>query len=141
MQEVVQGSVAQPRFRTLLLSIFAGIALLLAATGVYGAMAYAVTQRFNELGIRAALGAQPSDLLKLVVGHGLQLVAVGIGIGLVLALLGTRILANLLFQVSRTDPITFLFTCLLMLVVAALASFIPGLRATRVDPAIALRNE
>jgi putative ABC transport system permease protein len=141
MQDVVEGSVAQPRFRTLLLSIFAGIAVLLAATGVYGAMSYSVTQRFNEFGIRAALGAQPADLLKLVVGHGIRLVVIGIAIGLVAALLGARVLANLLFHVHQADPITFVLTCLSMLLVAILASFIPGLRATRVDPAVALRNE
>ncbi len=141
MTEVVSGSVAAPRFRTVLVGIFASLALLLAAIGLYGVMAYSVTQRVNELGVRAALGAQPGDILKLVVGHGVRLALVGIALGVLLALAGTRIIARLLFGVTSLDPLTFAVTCAVMLAVAALASFVPALRASRVDPASALRTE
>ncbi|MBZ5608401.1 MAG: ABC transporter permease [Acidobacteriia bacterium] len=141
MAEVISGSVAQPRFRTLLLTIFASLALLLAAIGLYGVMAYSVTQRVNELGVRAALGAQPSDILKLVVGHGLRLALVGIGAGVLLALAGSRIISRLLFGVKVIDPLTFGVTCLGMLAVSTLACLVPALKATRVEPAKALRAE
>ena len=141
MADVVSASVAQPRFRTLLLSVFAALALLLAAIGLYGVMAYSVTQRVNELGVRAALGAQPGDILKLVVGHAVRLALVGIGMGLVLALAASRLISKLLFGVQVMDPLTFAVTCVGMLLVAALASFVPALKAARVDPATALRAE
>ena len=141
MEEVVYGSVAQPRFRTLLLALFAGLALLLAAIGLYGVMAYWVTQRSNELGIRMALGAEPGQILKLVVGHALLLAAIGLAIGLVLAAGCARVISGLLFGVPATDLVSFGVSCLLVLTVAALASFVPALRATRVDPMAALRTE
>ncbi len=141
MQDVVSGSVAQPRFRTLLVSIFATLALLLAAIGLYGVMAYSVTQRVNELGVRAALGASPGDILKLVVGHGLRLALIGITAGAVAAAVFSRAISRLLFGVRVMDPLTFAVTCLGMLAVAAVASFVPAWKAARVDPATALRTE
>jgi putative ABC transport system permease protein len=141
MAEVVSGSVAQPRFRTLLLGIFAGLALLLAAIGLYGVMAYSVTQRVNELGVRAALGAGPADILRLIVGHGLRLALAGIGVGLILAAAFSRILSKLLFGIGAIDPLTFLITSLGMFLVAGMASLVPAMKASRVDPAVALRRE
>ena len=141
MQELVEGSVAQQRFRATLLGAFASLALALAAIGLYGVIAYSVTQRTNELGVRTALGAQTSDILKLVVGQGARLTAIGIGIGVVLALVLTRTLNKLLFSVGAMDPITFGATCIVILGVALAASYIPALRAAKVDPVTALRNE
>jgi putative ABC transport system permease protein len=141
MQDLVGGSLAQPRFRTLLLGIFAGVALLLAAIGLYGVIAYAVTQRTNELGVRMALGAQKSDVLKLVVGHGAQLATIGIGIGLLVALPLMRIISQLLFGVNAADPVTFAGTALVILLVTVAASYLPALKAIKVDPVIALRSE
>jgi putative ABC transport system permease protein len=141
MQDLVGGSLAQPRFRTLLLGIFAGVALLLAAIGLYGVIAYAVTQRTNELGVRMALGAQKSDVLKLVVGHGAQLAAIGIGIGLLVALPLMRIISQLLFGVNAADPVTFAGTAVVILLVTVAASYLPALKAIKVDPVIALRSE
>jgi putative ABC transport system permease protein len=141
MQAVLQGSVAQPRFRTLLLTVFAGLALWLAALGLYGVMAYAVTQRTNELGVRTALGAQTGHILKLIVGRGMQLAATGMVIGLALALIGARLIAGLLFGVSAMDPLTFAATCLVVLAVALVASLLPALRAIKVDPVTALRAD
>jgi putative ABC transport system permease protein len=141
MQDLLGGSLAQPRFRTLLLGVFAGVALILAATGLYGVIAYAVTQRTNELGVRMALGAQRSDVLKLVVGEGAQLAAMGIGIGLVVALPLMRIISRLLFGVNTADPVTFGATALVILLVTVAASYLPALRAIKVDPVVALRSE
>jgi putative ABC transport system permease protein len=141
MQDLVGGSLAQPRFRTLLLGVFAGVALVLAATGLYGVIAYAVIQRTNELGVRMALGAQKSDVLKLVVGEGAQLAAMGIGIGLVVAFPLMRIISRLLFGVNAADPVTFGATALVILLVTVVASYLPALRAIKVDPVVALRSE
>ena len=141
MQDLVGSSLAQPRFRTLLLGVFASVALILAATGLYGVIAYAVTQRTNELGVRMALGAQKSDVLKMVVGEGTQLAAIGIGIGLVLAFPLMRVIARLLFGVNAADPLTFAATSSVILVVALAASYLPALRAIKVDPLVALRQE
>ena len=141
MENVVHGSVAQPRFRTLLLGVFAALALILAAVGLYGVISYSVTQRTNELGVRSAMGATPEDLLKLVVGQAARLAAIGIGIGLVLALIVGRGLSKFLFGVSLADPITFLGTAAVILLVTLIASYVPALRATRIDPVTALRTE
>jgi putative ABC transport system permease protein len=141
MEEVVEGSVAQPRFRMLLLGLFASLALLLAAIGLYGVIAYSVTQRVNELGVRMALGAQRSDIWKLIVGHGVRMAGIGIGIGVVLAGASTWVLSRLLFGVKALDTLTFGATCLLTIGVALGASFFPALRATRVEPATALRAD
>ncbi len=141
MEALVDGSLAQPRLRTTLLGAFAGVALILAAIGLYGVIAYSVAQRTNELGVRMALGAQKNDVLKLVMGQGARLAALGIGIGLVAAFGTMRVISKLLFGVNAADPLTFAATALLILVVALGASMIPAWRAIKVDPVVALRYE
>jgi putative ABC transport system permease protein len=141
MQHLVSTSIAQPRFRTFLISLFAGLALALAALGLYGVISYSVSQRMPELGIRVALGAQPSGILKLVVLRAVGLAAIGLVIGVGFSLAAGRILSKFLFDVQPTDPLTLALVCLLILLVAFGASLAPGLRAAKVDPAIALRAE
>jgi putative ABC transport system permease protein len=141
MDEVVSSSVAQRRLTMLLLAGFAGVALLLAAIGIYGVIAYGVTQRTQEIGIRMALGAQRGDVLRMVVKQALQLAAGGIVIGGACALLLTRLMEGLLFQVTPGDPVTLIVVSAVLAAVALLASYIPGRRATRVDPVVALRAE
>ena len=141
MEENVATSIAQPRFRTLLLAIFACLALFLAAIGIYGLMAYSVTQRTREIGVRVALGSRPSDIFRLLIGNGLRLALMGIVAGVVAALALTRYLASMLFQVRPYDPVTFAVTAVVLLAIAAVACFIPARRATRVDPLVALRSE
>jgi putative ABC transport system permease protein len=141
MEHVVAGAVARQRFSMLLLAIFAGVALVLAAVGIYGVMSYSVAQQTREIGIRMALGAQRSDVLRMTVKQGLRLVAFGLAIGLVAAFILTRVMASLLFGISATDPLTFISISLVLLAVAILASYLPALRATRVDPMIALRAQ
>jgi predicted permease len=141
MEHIVAGAVARQRFSMLLLAIFAGIALILAAVGIYGVMSYSVAQQTREIGIRMALGAQRSDVLKMTVKQGLRLVGFGLIIGLAAAFILTRVMASLLFGISATDPLTFISISLILLAVAILASYIPALRATRVDPMIALRAQ
>jgi putative ABC transport system permease protein len=141
MQDIVEGSVAQPRFRTFLISAFAGLALVLATLGLYGVVAYSVSQRMTELAIRVALGAQAGEILKLVLFHAAGLAAIGLAIGVAISLAGSRIMSGFLFGVQPADPITLGLVCLIILLVALAASFGPALRAARVDPAIALRAE
>jgi putative ABC transport system permease protein len=141
MQQVIVESSSDTRFEATLLGIFAALALLLAAVGIYGVMSYLVAQRTQELGIRMALGALPSDVLRLVIGRGVALTVAGLAIGLVAALGITRLLGTLLFGVSATDPVTFLGVALLLGVVALAACYIPARRATRIDPLVALRYE
>jgi putative ABC transport system permease protein len=141
MDEVVARSVAQPRFNTILFSIFAAVALFLAVVGVYGVMAYSVTQRTNEIGIRMSLGAREQEVLQMIVGQGLSLTGTGVGIGLVLAAWLTRLMAGLLFGIGALDLPTFVGVALLLALLGLLASYLPARRATRVDPIIALRHE
>ncbi|HEY6229230.1 MAG TPA: FtsX-like permease family protein, partial [Verrucomicrobiae bacterium] len=140
LEAVAAESIAPRRMSVTLLGAFAGIALLLAAVGIYGVIAYLVVQRTHEIGVRMALGAQRRDVLQMVVGHALKLVGVGAIIGLVLAFLSTRALAVLLYGVSTFDLLTFIFVTLTLAAVALLASYIPALRATRADPMIALSH-
>ena len=141
MEGIVTEAVTQPRFNLMLLAIFGSIALILSAAGIYGVMSYSVTQRTPEIGIRMALGAQASDVLKMVVGQGMMLVAIGIVVGLIASLALTRLMTSLLYGISATDPMTFMVIALLLAGVALGACFVPALRAARVDPTEALRYE
>lgn len=141
MKEVVSSSLGGWRFRAILLTTFAGLALLIAAIGIYGLMWYAVSRKTHEIGIRMALGAQKSDLLRLVIWNGIKLALVGIGIGIAAALALTRLLASMLYGVKPTDPLTFIAVSLILIGVALLACYIPTRRATKVDPMVALRYE
>jgi putative ABC transport system permease protein len=141
MEENMAAAVAQPRFRTWLIGIFAALALVLAAVGVYGVMSYTVTQRTSEIGIRVTLGAQPEDIFRIVVGEGLRLALAGVGVGILGALALTRLLRSFLYGVSAYDPLTFGGVALILTFVAVAASFFPARRATLVDPMVALRYE
>ncbi len=141
MDQLLSESVAQPRFRTLLLAIFAAIALVLASVGIYGVSSYSVTQRTHEIGIRMALGAQSGDVVKLVIRQGVELAAIGVAVGLAASFALTRLMEGLLFEVSATDRATFALVAALLVGVALLACWIPARRASIVDPMVALRSE
>jgi len=141
MGQLIEESVASQRFATMLLGIFAGIALILGSVGIYGVMAYLVTERTHEMGIRMALGATTNNVMGLVLKYGMRLAIAGLGLGLLAAIGLTRLLSSILFEVSPTDPVTFAVVGLLLVGVAMLACYIPARRATRVDPMVALRYE
>ena len=141
MKDVVAESLAQRRFTLWLLTSFAGIALLLAAIGLYGVISYSVTQRTREMGVRMALGASPRDLLRLILGSGTRLAAIGIAAGILAALILTRFMTSMLFGVHPADPLTFAAVSLLLLIVILFASYVPARRAAKIDPMVALRYE
>jgi predicted permease len=141
MEERVGESLGPRRFGVTMVGFFAGVALLMAAMGLFGIISYSVTQRTQEIGVRIALGAQRSDVLKLILGQGLRLALVGVGIGLIGSLALTRVLSSLLYGVSATDPVTFAAVAMLLAMVALLACYLPARRAMRVDPIVALRYE
>jgi predicted permease len=141
LQQVVDASIENHRFRTLLLSAFAAIALFLAALGIYGVLAYFVTQRSRELGIRIALGARPEALFRMVVAQGLRPVAAGAAIGFAGAAAITQLIRTLLYDVEPIDPVTYAVAITLLGVIAIAACALPAMRATRVDPLVALRDE
>jgi putative ABC transport system permease protein len=141
MDELMTESVAPPRFRTVLVTLFAVVGVLLAAIGIYGVMSYAVAERTHELGIRIALGANRASVLRLVLGESMALAAIGIAVGLAGAFAATRLIQSLLFGVTSTDAVTFVAISALLAVTALVASYVPARRAVRVDPMIALRYE
>src|SRR5262249_13195479 len=141
MDDVVDSTLARARTVSVLLTVFALIALILAGVGVYGVMAYSVSQRTQEIGVRMALGATPESVFRMVLGQALQLVAFGVVGGLAAAGLLTRLLPTLLFETQPLDPVTFAATALVLVAVAAFASFVPAMRGTRIAPTEALRTE
>ena len=141
MDEVAAEATSQPRFRAELVGVFAVLALVLAAVGIFGVLAFSVGQRAREFGIRVALGARTHDVLRLVLGGALKMTAAGVVIGLVAAALLTRFLGTLLFAVQPTDPVTFAGTAAMLTLAALVACALPAWRATRVDPAVTLRQE
>jgi putative ABC transport system permease protein len=141
LQEIVANSIATQRLAMILLSIFSALALVLSAIGIYGVISYLTGQRTHEIGIRVALGASRSDVLRMVLGEGMKITLIGVAIGLAAALGLTRLIAKLIYGVGASDPLTFVGVAVLLTGVALLACYIPARRAMRVDPMIALRYE
>ena len=141
MEEWVTSSAAQPRLNAGLLALFAAIALLIAAIGIYAVLAYSVTQRTREIGLRIALGAEPTSVLQLVVGEGLKVGLIGIAIGLIGALMAGRALSSIVYGLSVRDPETFVIVTIALILITVTACFIPARRASKVDPMVALRSE
>ncbi len=141
MEEILDREVAQRRLQTTLLIAFAALALLLASVGLYGVLAYLVGRQVPEIGLRMAIGAAPSDILKRVLGHGLKLTAIGLAVGVVGALAVSRLLATLLYGVKPTDPATYVAVAAVLFLTAVVASYLPARRAMRIDPILALREE
>jgi predicted permease len=141
MEQYLSASVSPRRFNLWLLTVFAVAALVLATVGIYGVMSYSVAQRTREIGVRMALGAQRSDILRMVVGHGMLLAVAGLAVGLIGALALSRLMSGLLYQVSTTDPATYILLTFFLLLVTLAACLVPAHRATKVDPTVALRYE
>ena len=141
MEELLAENTAAPRFRTLLLAIFAAVAVCLAVAGVYGVVAYTVGQRAGEIGLRMALGAGPGDVLRLILRQGMALTGIGLAAGLLAAGAVARLITSMLFEVKAGDPATYIGVAVLLAVVSLAASYIPAGRAARVDPVSALRQE
>ena len=141
MDDVVAKNLSARRFALEILGIFATVAFFLACIGIYGVVAYTLSQRTGEIGLRMALGAQRSDILKIVLGEGALIVVAGVGAGLFGSVMLTRFLQTMLFEIKPTDPITFTALTILLAGVALMASFIPARRASRIDPLVALRHE
>ncbi|MGI9113508.1 MAG: FtsX-like permease family protein [Chthoniobacterales bacterium] len=141
LADYVASSISQPRFNAILVALFAGLALLLAAAGIFGVMSYAVTQRTHEIGIRLALGAQRWDVLRLIFSEGMRLVALGAVVGIALVFAAGRLLSNLLYGIGASDPFTIICVTMLLALVAFIACWWPARRASSVDPVIALRSE
>jgi len=141
MDMVLADSISRQRFNMLLLGAFAGLALLLAAIGLYSVLAYSVRRRVREIGVRMALGAQRMDVIRMILGQGVRLTLIGVVIGVAVALVLTRLMASQLFQVSATDPLTFGGVAVMLVLVAMAACYIPARRAAKVDPMVALRYE
>jgi len=141
LSDYVALDLGRARFQTVLLSLFAGVALLLTTIGVYGVVAYGVAQRTHEIGVRMALGASRSDVLRMILNGGLMLTLAGVAVGVIGALALAKLIESMLYEIPPRDPATYVIVCVTLSVVALLASYIPALRATRVDPIIALRYE
>jgi putative ABC transport system permease protein len=141
MENVIDDSMSASRMNTMLLSIFAGLAMILAMIGIYSVMSYTVTQNTREIGIRMALGAQARDVLKLIVGQGLVLTLIGVVVGVAAAFGLTRLMSSLLYGVTTTDPLTFVIVSVILVAVAVISCYLPARRATKVDPMVALRYE
>jgi len=141
MDKIISDSLAARRFSMVLLGIFAALALTLSCVGIYGVLSYLAGQRTHEIGIRMALGAQRSDVLRLILGHGAKMALIGVAVGVVASLALTRLMDKLLFGVNAYDPLTFIAVACLLILVALAASYIPARRAMRVDPTVALRYE
>ncbi len=141
IRNFLTASVARPRFNMLLLGVFAGVAMALAAVGIYGVMSYGVSQRIHEIGVRLSLGARGADVLKQIVGQGLALAGIGVAVGIGASVFLTRAMSSLLFGVGTTDIATFVTVPLVVGVVAVAATYFPARRASRVDPMVSLRSE